>query len=31
MSHRYVPLIGENSGDCLALKCECKMFEKDER
>lgn len=27
MSHRYLPLIGENSGDCLAQKCQCKMFE----
>ena len=31
MSHRYLPLIGDNSGDCLAQKCSCKIFEKAEK
>lgn len=36
ISHRYLALIGENSGECLALvffktkKCACEMYEEKE-
>lgn len=29
ISHRYLALIGDNSGECLALNCECEQFKKE--
>lgn len=26
-SHAYIPLVGENSGRCLALKCDCPIYQ----
>lgn len=30
LSHRYIALIGDNSGECLALNCKCEIYEETE-
>ena len=30
-THRYIAIVGENSGDCLSPVCQCKIYEKAEK
>lgn len=30
LSHHYSALIGDNTGTCLALNCDCPIYEEDE-
>lgn len=30
ISHRYIPIIGMNCGECLSPKCQCKAYETKE-
>ena len=27
LSHRYIPLVGDNTGECLARDCTCEIYE----
>lgn len=29
ISHRYLALVGENSGECLARGCDCVLYEEE--
>lgn len=30
MCHRYIRIVGANSGECLARGCDCEIYEEDE-